>query len=135
MTFDHPGGLKTGFLAESDGLHHVGRGEPRSKCYSQRFHLTRRYRLIPARYASASDNGTTSPYLLSMSKRLASCGSCARSPTASSGTIGRKPCASASITVARTHPLVVQPVTTTVSTPRETSVGASGVPRNAEAYF
>src|SRR5216684_7357997 len=68
-----------------------------------------------SRYSITSLVGTTSPYLEPMSKMLASCGSWARSPTASNGTIGRKPCASASITVARTQPLVVQPVTISVS--------------------
>src|SRR6516162_10513329 len=129
MAFDHPGGLIAGLLAESDGLHYISRGKPRPQCYSKAFHQSRRYRFVSARYASASDTGTTSPYLLSISNRLASCGSCARSPTASSGIIGRNPYDSASTTVARTHPLVVHPVTITVSTPRETSVEASGVPR------
>jgi len=43
-------------------------------------------------YASASSSVTTSPYLASMSKRFASCGSGARSPTHSLMTIVRKPC-------------------------------------------
>src|SRR5438093_13048720 len=77
-----------------------------------------------SRYSTTSLVGTTSPYLEPISKRLASCGSWARSPTASSGTIGRNPCASASITVARTQPLVVQPVTTSVSTAFIVSVDA-----------
>ncbi len=39
--------------------------------------------------AMASSTPTTSPYFCWMSKRLASCGACARSPTHSRGTIGR----------------------------------------------
>ena len=52
-----------------------------------------------------------------MSKRFASCGPSARSPTQSDATTSRKFELIASIAVARTQPLVVQPTRTMVSTP------------------
>jgi len=48
--------------------------------------------------------------------------------------MGRKPCEMASTIVARTQPLVVQPVMSIVSIPCAVKVGAKGVPRNADAY-
>src|SRR5207302_1626162 len=62
-----------------------------------------------SRYASASSTDTTSAYLAWMSKRFASCGACARSPTHSRGTSVGQPYWSRSIAVARMHPLVVAP--------------------------
>ena len=69
-----------------------------------------------------------------MSKRLAACGPVARSPTQSLSTSGRKFQLIASTTVARTQPLVVQPVTTSESTPRPTSQLARSVPKKHEAW-
>src|SRR5690242_6006743 len=56
--------------------------------------------------ASTASRDITSPYLASMSKRLARWGASARSPTADSGTMHRKPSCTASAAAARTQPLV-----------------------------
>jgi hypothetical protein len=48
--------------------------------------------------------------------------------------MGRKPCEMASTTVARTQPLVVQPVMSMVSIPCAVKIGAKGVPKNGDAY-
>ncbi|MNC53432.1 hypothetical protein D3C75_1028400 [compost metagenome] len=82
----------------------------------------------------ASCRLTTSPYLLSMSNRFASCGAGWRSPTHSRTTMVRKPCCSASTALARMQPLVEQPASTTVSIPCACSSGARLVPKNALAY-
>jgi hypothetical protein len=47
--------------------------------------------------------------------------------------MGRKPYDIASTTVARIHPLVVQPVTIRVSIPFASSIELRSVPKNAEA--
>jgi len=75
---------------------------------------------------------TTSPYLASMSNRLASCGAGCRSPQASRATIGMKPCEQASTQVARTQPLVLRPVRISVSILQAVRVEASDVPKNAQ---
>src|SRR5438128_2563790 len=62
-----------------------------------------------SRAAKTSARVMRSAYFLPMSNRLAACGSSARSPTQSETTIGRRPWHIASSTLARTHPLVVQP--------------------------
>jgi hypothetical protein len=69
------------------------------------------------------------------SNRLCSCAATERSPTASFTTIGRKPFCSASTALARTHPLVVQPVMMSVSTPRLISRETRSVPKKHDAYF
>jgi nicotinamidase-related amidase len=69
------------------------------------------------RCASASARSTTSAYLASTSARLFSCSAGVRSAQASRTTCGRNPEFSASIAVARTHPDVETPASTTVSTP------------------
>src|SRR5690606_21368378 len=71
----------------------------------------------PRTCCATSAAGSTSAYLLAMSKRLTACGTVPRSNTASCGTTARKPNETPSTTVARTQPLVVHPVTTSVSTP------------------
>ena len=57
-----------------------------------------------------------------MSKRFASCGACARSPTHSRGTSVGQPYWSRSIAVARMQPLVVAPQRITESTRCETRI-------------
>src|SRR5471032_1080215 len=74
----------------------------------------------------------TAAYFCCMSKRFASCGPTARSPTQLDTTSGRKPCDIASTTLARTHPLVTAPATINVCTARCDNHGASCVPKNAE---
>src|SRR5262249_47671611 len=88
-----------------------------------------------SRYASASSTDTTSAYFAWMSKRLFSCGACARSPTHSRGTIVGQPYCSRSIAVARMQPLVVAPQSTTESTPCVSRIDARFVPKNPEAPF
>ncbi|KAF4276690.1 hypothetical protein CNMCM8686_002031 [Aspergillus fumigatus] len=78
--------------------------------------------------ASACSSGMTAAYFCAMSNRLASCGPSARSPQQSDTTSGRKPACMASTTLARTQPLVTQPATTSVCTPRCASHGANMVP-------
>src|SRR6185295_7303320 len=63
---------------------------------------------------SAVSSDSTSPNFASMSNRFHSVTPATRSPTHSRTTIGRKPSASASSTVWRTHPAIVTPVTSTV---------------------
>src|SRR5260370_30988561 len=81
---------------------------------------------------SASSSVMTAAYFCCMSKRFASCGPIARSPTQSETTSGRKPCDIASTTLARTHPLVTAPATINVCTARCDNHGASCVPKNAD---
>jgi len=59
---------------------------------------------------------TTTAYLASRSCRVASCTATVQSPQASRTTSGAKPCRTASVALARTHPDVENPATTTVST-------------------
>src|SRR5207247_3708727 len=66
-----------------------------------------------SRCSRTASSGSTSPYFASMSKRFASWALGFRSPTASRGTTTRHPCCHASTAVARTHPHVDAPATTT----------------------
>ena len=65
-----------------------------------------------------SVTGITSAYFCDMSNRLTLWEVAPRSYTQSKGTATLKLSENASTTVPRTHPLVVHPVTTTVSTAR-----------------
>src|SRR5205809_4223993 len=99
--------------------------------------IARRYFDVQSleKWDNASSSETTSPYFESMSRRLASCGSGSRSPTASRTTIVRNPYEQASTAEARTHPEVVHPAMMTVSTPQAVSVAANAVPKKALAAF
>src|SRR5204863_7450432 len=88
-----------------------------------------------SRYASASSSETTSAYFAWMSKRLFSCGACARSPTHSRGTSVGQPYWSRSIAVARMQPLVVAPQRTIESTPCVSRIEARFVPKKPDAPF
>src|SRR5262249_38518134 len=98
-------------------------GAPANRLDVRRRHGPRRQpatgaRLVMARSApSTFSSESTSAYLESMSKMFESWGPVARSPTHSAGTIVRKPQEIASTTLARTQPLVTQPVTIKESTP------------------
>ena len=109
--------LCTGRTAASPGHYHAARladgavGSPRSKGLPLTVYSSR-----TTRYSSVSSTNTTSAYLVCRSNRLCSCAGWERSPTASRTTIGRKPFCTASTAVARTQPLVEQPVRMSVST-------------------
>src|SRR5207245_11319354 len=70
----------------------------------------------PAKWASTSWRGSTSPYFMSMSKRFTWCEVSLRSATHSIGTMTLKLYENASKTAARTQPDVPMPHTTPVAT-------------------
>ena len=84
--------------------------------------------------ATISEEVIRSAYFCSMSKRFASWGPRARSPTQSVATTVLKLQLMESITAARTQPEVVHPVTITVSTLLPTYHAARLVPKNAEGW-
>ena len=88
---------------------------------------------FPQAQCRARSMSTRSAYFCPISKRFASCGPAARSPTQSDSTTVLKLWAIASITLALTHPLVVHPAITRLSIPRAVRTAASEVPKNAEA--